>query len=169
MAQQSDNPFANIGLIAPVTQRDFYDQYCQTQTVGRANVDRTPFRRMVDLWFSGLSFAARKELEPANLKEKTFQFITAGEIFAPDSWQIKALMLIAIAVDGNVKIVQEPNCVMAIANGLAAAGVPYIVEMLREGDRDPIWNLSDALVDLLQSDIYPEENINLIRLSEGLR
>ena len=153
MAQQSDNPFANIGLIAPVTQRDFYDQYCQTQTVGKANVDRTPFRRMVDLWFSGLSFAARKELEPSNLKQKTFQFITAGEIFAPDGWQIKTLMLIAIAVDGNVKIVQKPDRVMTIANGLAATGVPYIVEMLREGDRDPIWNLSEALDILLREEI----------------
>lgn len=38
---------------------------------------------------------------------------------------------------------------MTIANGLAAAGVPLIVEMLENGDQEPIWNLSDTLADIL--------------------
>ena len=38
---------------------------------------------------------------------------------------------------------------MFIANRLAAAGVPRIVEMLKDGDQEPIWNLSDALERLL--------------------
>ena len=57
-------------------------------------------------------------------------------------------MLVAIAVDG-VEVVADPNRMMQIANRLAAAGVPYIVEMLEEGDQPPIWNLSDALEQLL--------------------
>ena len=43
MAEQFHNPFAGSGLIIPETQRDFYDQYCQTQTVGQSNIDRRPF------------------------------------------------------------------------------------------------------------------------------
>ena len=39
---------------------------------------------------------------------------------------------------------------MAIANGLAAVGVPHIVEMLRDGNQDPIWNLSDSLYEILE-------------------
>ena len=54
-------------------------------------------------------------------------------------------MLIAIKIDGNVEIVGQPRRMITIANGLAAAGVPYIVEMLREDGLDPIWNLSEAL------------------------
>ncbi len=33
---------------------------------------------------------------------------------------------------------------MALANGLAVAGLPKVIEMLKEGDAEPIWNLSDA-------------------------
>ena len=58
-------------------------------------------------------------------------------------------MLIAIAVEDDVEVVADPNRMMAIANSLAAAGVPYIVEMLEEGREGPIWNLSEALEKLL--------------------
>lgn len=150
MVQQYHNPFSNIGLIVPKVQLDFYDQYCQTQAVGRKNVDRSPFRRKVDLWFAGLSLAARKQFEPAKLKKQDTSQFNTGVVFDQDPWRIQALMLIAIAVNGNVKIVSDPRGMMDIANGLAAAGVDLIVEMLREGGQTPIWNLSDALAELLQ-------------------
>ena len=53
-----------------------------------------PFRRMVDLWFAGLSLAARKQIKPMDLtKEKTHRFIT-GEIFdGEDSWRIQVITL----------------------------------------------------------------------------
>ena len=154
MAQQYNNPFAKLGLIVPDIQQDYYDQYCRTQTVGKINVDRSPFRRMVDLWFAGLSLAARKQIKPMDLgKEKNHRFIT-GEIFdGEDSWRIQVITLIAITIDGNLEIVLEPRKMMDIANGLAAAGVEIIVDMLREGDQVPIWNLSDALDELLRQDL----------------
>ena len=143
MAQRYHNPFAGLDLIAPVEQRDFYDRYCQTG--GHAVVDQSPFPRMVDFWFVGLSLAARKELKPINLADqKTFKFIE-GSIFDRDSWRVQAVMLIAIVVDGRVEIVGEPRRMITIANGLAAAGVPLIVEMIRDGGQPPIWNLSDSL------------------------
>lgn len=148
MAQQYYNPFASIDLIAPVEQRDAYDRYCQTG--GRAIIDHSPFLRMVDFWFTGLSLAAHKQLTPVNLsRQDTFKFIE-GSIFDRDSWRVQAVMLVAIAVDGNVEIVEEPRRMMAIANGLAAAGVPGLVEMLADGDQDAIWNLSDAIDGILR-------------------
>ncbi|MCB9957175.1 MAG: hypothetical protein H6843_01025 [Rhodospirillaceae bacterium] len=149
MTQRYHNPFAGIDLIAPAEQREVYDRYCQT--AGRAVIDQSPFPRMVDLWFAGLSLGARKKLEPVDLsKQDTFKFIE-GSIFDRDSWRVQAVMLIAIAVADSVEIVGEPRRMMAIANGLAAAGVPHVVEMLRDGDQDPIWNLSDGLDELLRS------------------
>ena len=173
ITQQYHNPFSNIGIIAPIAQRDAYDQYCQTRTTGKATIDRTPFRRTIDLWFTGLALAARRQLRPINFKDhKTFR-LTTGATFDRNSWQIQALMLIAIAVDESVEVVQNPRRMMDIANSLAAAGVPYIVEMLREGNQYPIWNLSDALDDLLRSDSSEEahkDNKNLFKaLNEVLR
>ena len=148
MAQRYHNPFAGIDLVAPVEQRDVYDRYCQTG--GRAVIDQSPFPRMVDFWFAGLSLAARKGLQPVDLaKQETFKFIE-GSIFDRDSWRVQAVMLIAIAVEDNIEIVGQPRRMMAIANGLATVGIPEIVDMIRDGDQDPIWNLSEELDEKLR-------------------
>jgi len=148
MTQRYYNPFAGIDLVAPVEQREIYDRY--TQSGGRAVIDQSPFPRMVDLWFAGLCFAVRKQVERVDISgQDTFKFID-GSIFDRDSWRVQAVMLIAIALEDNVDIAGEPRRIMAIANGLAAAGIPYIVDMLRDGDQDPIWNLSENLDAILR-------------------
>ena len=58
-------------------------------------------------------------------------------------------MLVAIAVEGNVEVVGDANRMMAIANGLAAAGIPRIVEMLESGEGDAIWNVSEGMCAVL--------------------
>lgn len=154
MGQQYRNPFVKLGLIAPEAQRSYYDQYCRANIVGGTDekADQLPFRRRVDFWFAALAFAARKQLKPIDLmKEKTYQFVT-GVVFNQDSWRIQIITLIAIAIEDNLEVVQDPRRMMNIANGLAAAGISHIVDMLNEGNQDPIWNLSDALDRLLQSD-----------------
>ena len=148
MTQRYHNPFAGIDLIAPVDYRDAYDRFCQSG--GRAVIDQSPFPRMVDFWFAGLSLAARKGLRPVDLaKQQTFKFIE-GSIFDRDSWRVQTVMLIAIAVEDNVEILSEPRRIMAIANGLAAAGIPEVIDMLRDGDQDSIWNLSEGIERILQ-------------------
>ena len=167
MAQQYDNPFQGIHIILPITQREDYDHYCQTGQQ-RVKVDMSPFPRKVDLWFAGLALAARKNLKPIDLtKEKTVSIIS-GDIFNTDGWQAQAIMLMAIVVDGNLEVVLKPRQMMDIANGLAAAGVPHIVKMLKKGPRTPIWNLSDAFEKLLQSDTVTEEQSDHERLAETL-
>ena len=146
MAQQYRNPFAGMDLTAPVNQRNSYDRYCQTG--GRASVDKSPFPRMIDFWFTGLTIAARQNLQPTDLsKQKTFKF-HEGSVLDSDSGRVQMVMLVAIAVAGSVEIVGEPRRMITIANGLAAAGVPHLEEMLK-GDDDPIWNLSTALDEIL--------------------
>jgi hypothetical protein len=54
-------------------------------------------------------------------------------------------MLVAIGMTGDLHIVSEPRKMMALANGLAVAGLPKVIEMLKDGDAEPIWNLSDAI------------------------
>ena len=59
-------------------------------------------------------------------------------------------MLVAIAMEDDVAVVERPNRMIAIANGLAAAGVPHVVEMLQSGEQPPIWNLTDGLETILK-------------------
>ena len=167
MAQQYDNPFHNMQIISPETQRDDYDHYCQTGQQ-RAKADTSPFPRKVDLWFTGLSLAVRKNLQPIDLtKEKTVNIIS-GDIFNTDGWQAQTIMLIAIAVEGKVEVVLEPRRMMDIANSLAAAGVNQIIKILNEGSQKPIWNLSEAFTELFQSDTIPGEKSDHDRLLESL-
>ena len=76
--------------------------------------------------------------------------IIEGSIFGNDPLRIHSLMLIAIEKTGDVEIVSAPRRVMAIANGFAVAGLPKVVEMLQDGDAEPIWNLSDAIDQIIR-------------------
>ncbi len=166
------NPFSRIRLAYPVDQSDSYQQYCQTSSVdatiareldsvsqspGASSVDNRPFPRRVDLWFAGLSIAVRKKLKPIDLTSQQTRELMYGFIFDSDSWRVQVVMLVAIAVEGNVEVVANPNRMMAIANGLAAAGVPHVVQILEDGNDAPIWNLSDALEQLLAEDEIREQ------------
>ena len=142
------NYFANINLVYPLEQADDYARY--TQSGGAFSADRSPLPRMVDFWFLAISLAAREGLTPVDLSaQETSNFIT-GAIFDRDSWRVQFVMLIAVEIEGTVDVVADPRRMMAIANGLAAAGVPRLVDLLLKGNQEPIWNLSDALHDILE-------------------
>lgn len=142
MTQRLHNPFSTIALVRPLEQADDYRLYCQTKTT-RSSLDRCPFGRMVDLWFAGMSLATRKQLAPVDLAGLKTQEFVDGTIFDRDNWRIQVVMLVAIAVEDDVGVVLDPHRMMRIANGLAAAGVPLIVDMLRSSE--PIWSLSEGL------------------------
>ena len=148
MTQSFPNPFGNLRIEYPADQSPHYQTYCST-AAGMRNVDQTPFRRMIDMWFTAMSLAARRGLRPLPLGRNP-SHMTNGSIFdGVDSWRIHAIMLVAIEIENNEKVVTNSNRMIEIANGLAAAGIPHIVEMLQEGGQAPIWNLSDALTEEL--------------------
>ena len=53
-------------------------------------------------------------------------------------------------MEGKVEIVGEPRKMMSLANGLAIAGLPHVVEIIKDGDDEPIWNLSDNIETLIK-------------------
>ena len=147
MTQRYPNPFAAINLVYPIEQRQDYERYCRRSN--RESISKSPFPRMVDLWFAGLSLAAGTGLRPVDLSSQQTSNFNTGVVLDTDSWRIQAVMLMAIAAEDDVAVVEHPNRMMAIANGLAAAGVPRVVVMLKEGNDEPIWNISEAVCDLL--------------------
>ncbi|HZR18715.1 MAG TPA: hypothetical protein VFE51_15595 [Verrucomicrobiae bacterium] len=143
------NPFQGIDITVPIEFRDSFQKYCQT--AGRAVLDQSPFPRMVDMWFLAACLGARLNLEPLDLSKYETYKIIEGSIFGSDPWRIHTLMMIAISKTGDVQIVSEPRRMMACANGLAVAGLPRLLDMLKDGGADPIWNLSESIGTLLQS------------------
>jgi hypothetical protein len=148
MADRYFNPFQAIDISVPVEFHEAFTRYCQRDA--GAAIDQCPFPRMVDLWFLSVCVAARLDLQPADIAKYDTRKIIDGSIFGSDPWRVHTLMLIAVGRTGDVQIVSEPRKMMSLATGLAIAGLPTVIEMLKEGDSDPIWNLSDAIDDLLR-------------------
>ena len=148
MADRYFNPFQAIDINVPVEFHETFTRYCQRSA--DAVIDQSPFPRMVDLWFLSVCVAARFGLGPAELARYNTRKIIDGSIFGSDPWRVHTLMLIAIGKTGDVQIVSEPRKMMTLANGLAVAGLPKVIEMLKDGDAEPIWNLSDAVDSLLR-------------------
>jgi len=46
---------------------------------------------------------------------------------------------------GGHTIPMHPDLQDALASGLAVAGLPKVIEMLKDGEGEPIWNISDAI------------------------
>src|SRR5690242_2656062 len=143
MTDRYFNPFQAIDINVPVEFHDAFTRYCQRSA--DAVIDHSPFPRMVDLWFLSLCVAARLDLAPADTAKLETRKIIDGSIFGSDPWRVHTLMLIAVGKTGDVQIVSEPRRMMALASGLAVAGLPKVLDMLREGEAEPIWNLSDAV------------------------
>lgn len=147
MSDKYFNPFASVDIVVPAEFKDDFARYCQTG--GRAVIDHSPFPRMVDLWFLAVCVAARRGLEPVEIDRRDTYKIIDGSIFSSDPWRVHTLMLIAIAKSDEVGIVVEPRRMINLANGLACAGFPHVMDMLKDGTAEPIWNLSEA-VELLE-------------------
>ena len=146
--QRFHNPFTVTRPRYPETQRAHYQRY--TRSSNSLPIDESPFPRMVDLWWAGMSLAVRNGLPPVDLSRVATVRFVEGAIFDSDPWRIQFLRLIALHINkGDPEILTRPTEIMTIADGLAAAGVPGIVEMLTDGDEPPIWNLSNAVERLL--------------------
>ena len=150
MADRYFNPFQAIDINVPVEFHEAFTRYCQRSA--DAIIDQSSFPRMVDLWFLSVCVAARLGLEPADTGKHDTRKIIDGSIFGSDPWRVHTLMLIAIGKTGDVQIVSEPRKMMALASGLAVAGLPNVIEMLKDGDAEPIWNLSDVVDNLLRKE-----------------
>ena len=148
MTSRYYNPFASSQLVYPEEQREHYQRYCATGA-GR-DADERPFPRMVDLWFAGLCAAARLKVPSASLTGRRTVNMIQGSIFdGEDAWRVQVIRLISLGRQDDLEALDSPSQMISMANGLAAAGVPLIVDMLSEGKQPPIWNLSDAVDELI--------------------
>jgi hypothetical protein len=148
MSYTDMNPFQNSDISVPDKYHEYLQKYTQRKTGGHeVNIDKSPFRRMVDMWFLAICVAVRDGLNPAELpSQKKMVKIIDGSILSNDPWRVNAIMLIAIGRGEAQEILTQPNAMMKLANGLAVAGIPRLCEMLEDGDSEPIWNLSENIL-----------------------
>ncbi len=152
MAGSFYNPFQAFEIRVPKGLHKHLDTYCKS--AGGASTDHAPFPRMIDFWFLSVCLAARQGLERGSVgpTDESVKIID-GTIFTGDPWRITVLMLIAISATKDVEVVTQPRKVIDLANELAIAGIPRVVNMLETGESDPIWNLSEAVKGIFQQQL----------------
>jgi hypothetical protein len=139
----SYNPFGGIDISVPAAYKDDMDRYCMGRAGNRP--DMAPFPRKIDMWFMAACVAVSKNLEPvATSSVSQTTKIIDGNIFSSDPWRIVAMQLIAINHTGSEDAIMNPREVISLLNGFAWAGMPSVIEMLKE-DEKPIWSLSESL------------------------
>ena len=148
MIQQSSNPFSTTQIRCPVEQFEVYEKYCLPRST-LAALDSSPFRTFADLWYMGICLAVRQGLEQVDVSQGKTRRLAPGLILDKTPWRTSQIKLISVAVAGDEKVLVDPDRMMAIANGLAAAGVPEINEIIQSDEQPPIWALSDALHHML--------------------
>jgi hypothetical protein len=136
MVDRYYNPFQAMELRLPSSYRDEISRYCQgaTQDGRGTGLGDAPFPRIVDMWFLALCLAARAGKKETDLPaDKTYKFME-GTVLSSDPWRIDMLMMLAVSMTGETEIVAQPRQVINLANQLAAAGMPDVIDMLRKGD-----------------------------------
>jgi len=141
------NPFQSLELKIPDAYREEVDRFCQTQPGGgsRPSPDDSPLERQIDIWFLAVCIGARKNKRTK--LENPHRFIW-GDILSRDPFRIELLELLAISYTKDPWILEKPSEIMDLANELAASGLPMVINMLKDGNAKPIWNLTDNLLEL---------------------
>jgi len=153
------NPFQSFDVSIPI---EFHDDVVRfTLKDGGSTPDQSPFTRMIDIWFLAMMVAVREGLKPVSMSGMKTIKIIDGTIFSSDPWRIWLLQMVAITYIDDVSIVCEPKQIMNLASDLAVAGFPRVFDMLKQGSGDPIWNLSDAVQAMIESELpmesFPEK------------
>jgi len=140
------NPFQGLDVRVPNRFRDEFGRYCQTHSEdrGRSSPVHNPFPRMIDMWFLAV-FLGAQEGKPADYDSKDSYRIIDASIFSSDPWRIDALISLVRGYTNDIEIANRPREVLALASGFAVAGMDKLLIMVKEGDSELAWNLSDEL------------------------
>ncbi|MFK4259205.1 hypothetical protein [Agrobacterium tumefaciens] len=144
------NPFLNTEVFAPQEFQTYFQKYSLSQ--GGSTVDdfdRKPFHRMVDFWFMAIAVAVKKGLKQAELPSANLYKAIDSPALSSSEWRLHALKLIAIAESGNPEIVTDGRAMIRIANGLAFAGMPILIDILENNIDEEAFGLCDALIEML--------------------
>jgi hypothetical protein len=94
-------------------------------------IDDAPFRRMYDFWFASIVWAEHADLPKAD-SSNSEMFIKAGPTDADarlSPAMLEILLLIAVRrLSPDVNSLPDPAAVFKLANELAAAGAPRLIE-----------------------------------------
>lgn len=142
------NSFQKMELRFPEKYKDEIEGFCQTRPSGGkpGTPDDSPFPRQLDLWFLAVCMGAQKNMHKK--AKKSYRFIT-GEILANDPYKIQLLEILSISKTDDPYIISKPKEMMNLANEYAAAGIEELLDIMKNGKEQSLWNLTHHFYDKL--------------------
>ena len=121
-------------LVLPKSGKAMIERYVAKQSVGRGNVEYVPFRRQVDFWAFAIGAALAMNLEPRTGPVSRwgggFVYTYQG-ILDEDLCGLLAVVSTAKTGHDNPEV-DNPGRIIELANRLAGAGCPVVLEKLSE-------------------------------------
>ena len=125
----------SFGLVLPRDDEDQISRFVAMHSGERESVERRPFPRQVDFWAFSLATALALELQPregpVRRWGKAFIYTSQG-IMDDDLCSLLAVISVA-RLGHEVPETGEPGHIVELANSLAGAGCPRVLEKLSEG------------------------------------
>lgn len=130
---------AQYPLRLPADVKERALEWVQTQSATKyRRPDNAPFRRLVDVWFTGIAWAVHKQLKPVS-KATGPKFVSVGpnpnDLKKFESWKSGLLVVLAIRDFGHEdKRVHDPNAIIDLANRYSEIGTKELISHLDDMD-----------------------------------
>ena len=122
------NVFAGQSILLPNELREHFQRFAQTRIEGSSNrLGDSPFPRMVDFWFAGLTYAVKLGLKPTELEPRSSYNAIEGNVFGSDNFRSDMIILFCISKTGSLDILSKPPEMLRFANSYAVAGLRELI------------------------------------------
>lgn len=136
----AENPFASYNVEIPKKYADDVKTFCQSAGA-KVTLEYAPFRRQVDFWYYSFIIAVKKGLEP--VEESDTSNITPASILSNDPHRITHIQLAFLGRGNSLADLANHRGVFDYALAMANAGIPYVLQLLKDLDDKPLWSLLD--------------------------
>jgi hypothetical protein len=140
----STNPFASFEIHIPKKYQETVKQFCRTSS--RDTPESVPFERQVDFWFMAFLIAVNKQLEP--VKELDTYNATVASILSTDIKRVSYMQLTVLGITEKFEILADHRAVFNFCLELANAGMPHLIQVLRDPDDRPLWSILSEIDNL---------------------
>lgn len=140
------NPFASFNVEIPKQYAEQVKSYCKTGS-NQDSYEYAPFERQVDMWYFSFIYALKKGLAPK--QESETSNITPASILSTESFRISYIQLAYLGYHNGIEDLANHRKVFNFAQEMANAGLPYVINFLKNDDQRPIWNCLDEIESLM--------------------
>jgi hypothetical protein len=138
----SENPFSNYNIDIPKIYQEDIKSFSRTGgTI--TNYELAPFERQIDFWYCAFMIAVKKNLAPVK-GEDTYN-ATSASILSSNPSRITHIQAVFLSLHNDLSALADHRRVFEFALQMANAGIPHLIQILKDTEDRPIWNILDEL------------------------